>query len=56
MKFIHYLETISGVSIYPMISLMVFFLFFIVLLWFVMKTDKDYLRKIEQLPFDNNNQ
>lgn len=56
MKFKHYLETITGVSIYPMFSLLVFFLFFIVLLWFVFKTDKEYLKKIEQLPFDNNNQ
>lgn len=54
MKFIKYLEQISGVEIYPMISLMIFFLFFIVLLWFVLKTDKNYLKKIEQIPFDNN--
>lgn len=56
MKFINYLEKISGVSIYPLVSLLIFFVFFVVLLWFVMKTDKDYLKKIEQIPFDNNNQ
>lgn len=55
MKFIHYLEKISGVSIYPLTSLLIFFVFFIVLLWFVMGTKKEYLREIEQLPLDNNN-
>lgn len=54
MKFIHYLETISGVGIYPLTSLLIFFLFFVVLLWFVAKTDKNYLKEIEQIPFDNN--
>ncbi len=54
MKFINYLETISGVGIYPLTSLLIFFLFFVVLLWFVAKTDKNYLKEIEQIPFDNN--
>jgi len=26
----------------------------VVLLWFVLKTDKQYLKEIEQIPFDNN--
>ena len=56
MKFIHYLENISGISIYPLTSLLIFFVFFIVLLWFVLKTDKQYLKEIEQIPFDNNKQ
>jgi cytochrome c oxidase cbb3-type subunit 4 len=56
MKFIHYLENISGISIYPLTSLFIFFLFFVGLLWFVLKTDKNYLKEIEQLPFDNKNQ
>lgn len=55
MKFINYLEKISGVGVYPLTSLLIFFVFFVVLLWFVFKTDKEYLKKIEQLPFDNNN-
>lgn len=52
MKFINYLEKISGVSIYPLTSLLIFFVFFTVLLWFVFKTDKTYLKKIENLPLD----
>jgi len=54
MKFIHYLENISGIGIYPLTSLLIFFLFFITLLWFVMKTDKAYLKEIEQLPLEKN--
>lgn len=56
MKFIHYLEKISGVEIYPLTSLLIFFVFFVALLWFVLKTDKAYIKEIEQLPFDNQNQ
>ena len=32
MKFINYLEGIAGVGIFPMISLLIFFVFFIVLI------------------------
>ena len=31
MKFINYLESISGIGIYPMISLLMFFVFFLIL-------------------------
>lgn len=54
MKFIHYLEKISGVSIYPLTSLLIFFIFFIVLIWFVVRTDKEYIKKVGQLPFESN--
>ncbi|MDP2176795.1 MAG: CcoQ/FixQ family Cbb3-type cytochrome c oxidase assembly chaperone [Bacteroidota bacterium] len=54
MKFINYLEQISGVSIFPLISLMIFFIFFALLLFYVLKTDKNYFKKIGELPLDNN--
>lgn len=37
MKFINYLESIAGVSIFPMISLMIFFIFFVTLVIYVCK-------------------
>ena len=43
MKFIHYLERITGVGVFPMISLLIFFVFFIVLLAWVLKADKKYI-------------
>ncbi len=49
-----YLESIAGVSIYPVISLIVFFLFFIVLIAYLIKTDKQHLDILSQLPLQKN--
>jgi cytochrome c oxidase cbb3-type subunit 3 len=51
MKFKNYLETISGIEIYPMISLMIFVLFFIVLIVWVIKLEKSEIIELENLPF-----
>jgi hypothetical protein len=52
MKFIHYLEKITGIEVYPMISLIVFFVFFTLLLLYIFKTDKHHFSKIENLPLE----
>jgi len=52
MKFIHYLETIAGVDIFPMFSLVVFFVFFIILLWYVIAADKNEIQMLKNLPLD----
>lgn len=52
MKFRHYLETINGVELYPMISLGIFFVFFILLFYYVLKADKPYLEYMENIPLD----
>jgi len=54
MKFIHYLESIAGIAIYPMISLFIFFLFFTVLIAYTVKADKQHIAKLENLPLENN--
>lgn len=52
-KFIRqYAESIDGVNIYPMISLVIFFLFFVVLLYYVKKMDKSKAKEISQIPLD----
>ncbi|WP_445955022.1 CcoQ/FixQ family Cbb3-type cytochrome c oxidase assembly chaperone [Yeosuana sp.] len=51
-----YMETISGVEIYPIISLIIFFTFFVLLLWWVLSTKKEYINTLSNLPLDNNNQ
>lgn len=56
MKFITYLENISGVGIYPMISLILFFIFFIVVTYFVFKTDQSLIEEYENIPFNDSNQ
>jgi len=52
MKFIHYLEKISGVSIYPLLSFVIFGLFFLVMLVWVLKTDKKKIYDISRIPLD----
>jgi hypothetical protein len=52
MKFINYLKNIEGVSIYPLISLIAFFTFFVLLLIYVVKADKDTLNEIKNIPFE----
>jgi cytochrome c oxidase cbb3-type subunit 4 len=54
MKFIHYLETITGVGVYPMTSLLIFFLFFTAMGIWSMKADKSYIDSMKQLPFPEN--
>ncbi|GAA4466419.1 hypothetical protein GCM10023093_20540 [Nemorincola caseinilytica] len=57
MKFIHYLETITGVGIFPLASLMIFFLFFAAVATWAFKADKSYIDSMSAIPFpENNNQ
>lgn len=58
LKFIkHNLESIDGVEIYPIISLLLFFLVFISMIFFVFKLPKNSIDEISHLPLedDNNN-
>ncbi len=54
MKFIHYLERITGVGIYPLLSLIIFFLFFTILLLWIMRADKTYISVLKNIPFPGN--
>jgi len=51
----NYMESISGIEIYPIISLLIFFTFFVVLFWWVYTAKKEYINKVSNLPLDNNN-
>jgi len=53
-KFIkQYAETIKNVDIYPIISLFIFFSFFLVLLVLVKKMNKERVKELSNLPFEN---
>lgn len=52
MKFVNYLQDITGVSIYPLISLLLFFVFFLGVTWFVFKTPKKQMQQISQIPLE----
>lgn len=52
-KFIkQYAEKLQDVNIYPIISLVIFMLFFIVLLWYVKKMDKTVVKEISDIPLN----
>ncbi len=52
-KFIRqYAEQIDNAQVYPIISLLIFFLFFVVLIWYVVKMDKKYIQTISDMPLD----
>ncbi|WEK33867.1 MAG: CcoQ/FixQ family Cbb3-type cytochrome c oxidase assembly chaperone [Candidatus Pseudobacter hemicellulosilyticus] len=52
MKFIHYLEKITGVSIYPLASFAIFGLFFLAVLIWVIRSDKKTINEISRIPLD----
>ncbi len=52
LKFVkHNLETISGVDIYPIISLSIFFVVFVSFLIYAMTYSKDKIKELSNLPF-----
>lgn len=50
MKFKNYLESIAGIGIYPMISLIIFFAFFSLLTIWAVRVRKDYIADMKQIP------
>lgn len=50
--FKHYFEIIDGIDIYPIISLLIFFIFFVLLFIWVIRVDKQYIKDMEELPLD----
>jgi len=54
MKFIHYLEKITGVGIFPLSSLTIFFVFFAAVAFWSFKADKKYINAMKHMPFPEN--
>lgn len=54
MKFRNYLETINGIGIYPLISLLIFFIFFVGTIMYVMNADKKEMDEMKNIPLDEN--
>ncbi len=56
LKFIkHNMETIIGIEIFPIISFLIFFLFFIVLFVWVYQMKKAEINVLASLPLDEKN-
>tara|TARA_R110002074_G_scaffold187196_13_gene352855 strand:+ start:2243 stop:2431 length:189 start_codon:yes stop_codon:yes gene_type:complete len=55
LKFVkNHMESITGIEIYPLISLLIFFTFFVVLFWWVFTAKKEYINTVSQLPLNDN--
>ncbi len=54
LKFVkHHMETIAGIEIYPVISLVIFFLFFVGLGLWVFTYKKDTINELSNLPLND---
>jgi len=51
----HHMDTIQGIEIYPIISLLIFFLFFSAVVWYAVRTPQESIHESEMLPFDDEN-
>lgn len=56
LKFVKsHMESIEGIATYPMISLLIFFVFFALLFWWVFTASKAYIKEVSNLPLEENN-
>jgi cytochrome c oxidase cbb3-type subunit 4 len=47
------MNTISGITIFPMIATILFFLIFLGIVIWAFKADKSYIKKMSELPLDS---
>jgi cytochrome c oxidase cbb3-type subunit IV len=50
-----HMTSIEGIEIFPLISFLIFFAFFIGLIWYVIRVDKDKINEIKNIPLENEN-
>lgn len=48
----HVMNDIAGIEIYPVISFIIFFTFFVGVAIYVIKKDKTYIDKVSNLPLE----
>ncbi len=53
MKFVNYMEKVSGIDIYGLISLSLFFTIFVVVLIGVAVADKKKMKEMSDIPLDS---
>ncbi|HVX52132.1 MAG TPA: hypothetical protein VHB48_18375 [Chitinophagaceae bacterium] len=54
MNFIHYVEKITGVSIYGLVSLILFGLFFTIITIWAFRADKKMIEEVKNIPLKPN--
>ncbi|MBW3468923.1 cbb3-type cytochrome c oxidase subunit 3 [Arthrospiribacter ruber] len=50
------LTSIENIEIYPIISLLIFVIFFVGMFIWVIRADKNYISRMKDLPFDEEHQ
>lgn len=48
------LQSIDNIAIWPVVSFVIFFTFFICLVWWAFSVDKSFINQMKQLPIDKN--
>jgi hypothetical protein len=57
LKFIEgHISSIEGVEIYPIISMLIFFIFFALLISWVITAKKEYVDEMSKIPFESNDE
>ncbi|PKV48300.1 hypothetical protein ATE84_0297 [Aquimarina sp. MAR_2010_214] len=57
LKFIKgHMESIEGIEIYPIISLLIFSIFFAILFWWVFTAKKEHIKEVSQIPLETENE
>jgi len=46
------LQTIDNIAIWPVISFVIFFVFFVCLLWWVFTADRKFIEKMKTMPLE----
>ena len=54
MKFINYLESITGVAIYPLASFLIFFIVFFLVTLYAFRADKQHFAHLSNIPLEDN--
>jgi len=47
------LQSIDNIAIWPVISFVIFFVFFIVLVWWALTVDRGFVRSMSELPLED---
>ena len=56
LKFVkHHLDSILGIEIYPLISFIIFFLFFLIMTFWIISMKKDEVKRISEIPLNDEN-
>lgn len=56
LKFIKgHMDSIQGIELYPIISLLIFFIFFVILFVWVFTAKKNYIDTVSNIPLESEN-